>query len=80
MPLSKQIRIWLHGLAAALISGGASGIVTSFAAIGIDPQKFNLGAGLYSTLQIGAAAGLINAVLGVAFYLKQSPLPQEEDK
>jgi hypothetical protein len=43
--------------------------------VGIDPQHFNLQSGIGATLRIGAAAALINAVIGVAAYLQKSPLP-----
>ncbi|MGH9776069.1 MAG: hypothetical protein ACRD50_14110 [Candidatus Acidiferrales bacterium] len=70
-------KIWMKGIAAAAVSGGANGIVTGFAAIGIDPNHFNLGAGLGHTLSIGCVSAAISAVLGVALYLRQSPLPPE---
>lgn len=72
-----RFHIWLKGMLAAAISGAAGGILTGFAAVGIDPQHFNLQAGIGATLRIGAAAALINAVIGVAAYLQKSPLPQE---
>jgi hypothetical protein len=69
--------IWLKGLLAAAVSGGAGGVLTGFAAVGIDPQHFNLQTGMGATLRIAAAAALINAVIGVAAYLQKSPLPEE---
>ncbi len=74
---SKALQIWLRGIIAAGVSGGAGGILTGLAAIGIDPQHFNLSAGLGSTMRIGVAAALINAVIGVAAYLQKSPLPND---
>jgi len=74
----KSWEIWLRGLAAAAISGGANGIITGFAAIGIDPGKFNLSAGLHNTFAIGGVSAAISAVLGVALYLRQSPVPPEK--
>lgn len=71
-----QIHIWLKGILAAAISGAAGGVLTGFAALGIDPQHFNLQAGMSSTFHIGEAAALINAVIGVAAYLQKSPLPE----
>ena len=73
----KQVEIWLKGLLAAAVSGAAGGVLTGLAAVGIDPQHFNLQAGSGATLRIGAAAALINAVIGVAAYLQKSPLPAE---
>ena len=70
-----RVGIWLKGIAAAGISGAANGVVTGFAAIGIDPNHFNLAAGLGNTIEIGGLSAAISAVLGVALYLRQSPLP-----
>lgn len=72
-----HLRVWLKGMVAAAVSGGAGGILTGFAAVGIDPQHFNLQAGIGATMRIAAAAALINAVIGVAAYLQKSPLPEE---
>jgi hypothetical protein len=71
----KLFEVWLKGVVAAGISGGAGGVLTGFAAVGIDPQHFNLQTGMSATLHIGAVAALINAVIGVAAYLQKSPLP-----
>lgn len=72
-----RLEIWLRGLMAAAISGGAGGVLTGLAAVGIDPQHFNLQTGMGATLRIAAAAALINAVIGVAAYLQKSPLPSD---
>jgi hypothetical protein len=72
-----NLEIWLRGALAAAISGAANGIVTGFAAIGIDPNHFNLAAGLRPTLALGGISALVSAILGVALYLRQSPLPPE---
>jgi hypothetical protein len=73
----KRFEIWAKGLVAAAISGAAGGVLTGFAAVGIDPAHFNLQAGIAATLRIGVAAAFINAVIGVAAYLQKSPLPQD---
>jgi hypothetical protein len=73
----RQFEIWLKGIVAAAISGGAGGVLTGLAAVGIDPQHFNLQTGMGATLHIAAAAALINAVIGVAAYLQKSPLPND---
>jgi hypothetical protein len=74
----RRFEIWLKGIIAAAISGGAGGVLTGLAAVGIDPQHFNLQMGMSATLHIGVAAALINAVIGVAAYLQKSPLPNGE--
>ena len=71
----NKMHIWIRGMLAAAISGASGGILTGFAAVGIDPQHFNLQAGIGSTMRIGLAAAVINAVIGVAAYLQKSPLP-----
>ncbi len=68
-------QIWVRGILAAAISGAAGGVVVAFAAVGIDPEHFNLSAGFHATLKIAAAAAAINAIIGVAAYLQKSPLP-----
>ncbi len=74
----NNLEVWLKGIGAAAISGAANGIVTGFAAIGIDPNHFNLGAGIHHTLEIAGVSAAISAILGVALYLRQSPLPPEK--
>jgi hypothetical protein len=73
----NRFEIWLRGILAAAISGASGGVLTGFAAVGIDPQHFNLQSGIGSTMRIGLAAAIINAVIGVAAYLQKSPLPQD---
>lgn len=70
-----RLQIWLRGIVAAAITGASGGVLTGLAAVGIDPQHFNLQAGMGATFRIGAAAALINAVIGVSAYLQKSPLP-----
>ena len=74
----NRLHIWLKGLFAAAISGASGGVMTGLAAVGIDPAHFNLQQGIGATAKIGAAAALINAVIGVAAYLQKSPLPEEQ--
>ena len=45
-----------------LAATAAGGLLTGLAAVGIDPQHFNLQTGIGATFRIGAAAALINAV------------------
>jgi hypothetical protein len=72
-----RFRIWLKGIVAAAVSGASGGILTGLAAVGIDPQHFNMQSGMSATLRIGGAAAVINAIIGVAAYLQKSPLPEE---
>jgi hypothetical protein len=72
-----RLELWVKGLIAAAIAGGANGVMTGFAAVGIDPGHFNLQAGLHSTLCIAGASAVMSSLIGVAAYLKQSPLPND---
>ena len=63
----KNFGHWLHGLGAAAITGGASALTAGM----IDPETFNLQTGWKNVGMLAA----VNAVLGAAAYLKQSPLP-----
>jgi len=72
-----RFELWLKGIIAAAISGAAGGVLTGFAAVGIDPQHFNLQTGTGATMRIAVAAALINSVIGVAAYLQKSPLPED---
>jgi hypothetical protein len=69
--------VWWKGIAAAAIAGGSNGMITGLAAAGIDPGHFNLQSGLRATLAVAGASALMSAAIGVAAYLKQSPLPPE---
>ena len=73
---TSRLEVWFKGMLAAAVSGAAGGVMTGLAAVGIDPGHFNLQAGMGATAKIGAAAALINAVIGVAAYLQKSPLPE----
>jgi hypothetical protein len=70
-----NVELWAKGLLAAAIAGAANGVMTGFAAVGIDPVHFNLQAGFKPTLTIAGVSALMSGVIGVAAYLKQSPLP-----
>ncbi len=73
-----RFEMWAKGIAAAAIAGAANGVITGFAAVGIDPAHFNLQAGLGPTLAIAGISSLMSAIIGVAAYLKESPLPTEK--
>ena len=70
---------WLKGIVAAGIASAANGVITGFAAVSIDPSHFNLQAGMRSTLSIAGVSALMSGIIGMAAYLKQSPLPKEPD-
>jgi hypothetical protein len=73
----SRFELWLKGMLAAAIAGCANGIITGFAAVGIDPSHFNLDAGFRNTMAIAAVSAAMSGIIAVAAYLKQSPLPPE---
>lgn len=64
------MKIWIEGLLAALIGGGANAVTV----IIVDPLAFNLGEGLPKLLQVVA----VGAIVAAAAFLKQSPIPKAE--
>lgn len=67
----KDWRNWLKGLIAAGISGGANAVTVAI----VDPINFNLSEGLPKLLSVAG----VSAIVGVALYLKQSPIPTDLD-
>jgi hypothetical protein len=71
------VNTWQKGGVAAIISGAAGGVTTGLASIGISPQQFNLvEPGLL--FKVMATAAAVNALIGLAAYLKQSPVPPSQ--
>src|SRR5580698_16687 len=71
--------LWLKGMIAAGIAGAANGVMTGFAAVGIDPSHFNLQSGFHNTMAIAGVSAGMSSIIAVAAYLKQSPLPGEAE-
>lgn len=69
--IRKNVKLWIRGLIATAINGFASGVVLIVA----DPVAFNLDAGLRKLV----ATSTVFAIFGLANYLKQHPLPDDED-
>ena len=65
--MNTNILRWIKGIISAAIGGAAN----SVSAIAIAPETFNFNEGLN---KLGLMAG-IGAIVAVANYLKQSPLP-----
>ncbi len=74
----KSAKVWLLGLLAAFITGGASGIVSGFTATAIDPSAFNWTNQLTHTLQLMLLTFIVSGIIGAAAYLRQSPIPREQ--
>jgi hypothetical protein len=72
---SSGFSIWVRGLLAAFVGGGSGSVTTGLASMGIDPEHFNLNAGLHHMLNLMGAVFLINGLVSVCLFLKQSPIP-----
>lgn len=75
-----KLKIWAKGLLAAAVAGGAQGVITAYAAMGIDPEHFNPQGGMHKLLALSGSAAAMSAILAVAAYLKQSPVPPSNGK
>lgn len=77
--MSRTVKLWLHGLAAAAIGGGSSAVTGSVSVNLIDPDHFNLAthAALLKMLELIVVLFVMNGILSAMAYLKQAPLPPE---
>jgi hypothetical protein len=66
---------WFKALLAGCISGAANGVLTGLGACGIAPSLFNLQGHIGNVFELTGLATLFGALIGIACYLKQSPLP-----
>jgi hypothetical protein len=69
------LEIWLHGLVGAFIGGAAGAVSSGFGSMIVDPEHFNLSAGLGHTMELMGTVAFINGIITAAAYLKQSPVP-----
>jgi hypothetical protein len=60
----------MHSLIAAIVAGGANGITVMI----VSPTEFNLHAGIGKLGQVI----FVSSLIGLAAFLKQSPLPPED--
>ena len=73
--MSESTRVWLHGLAAAFIGGGASAVTAVAAAMGVAPDTFNFSSGFGKMAKLTGLVFLMAGAMAAFGYLKQSPLP-----
>lgn len=72
----KNPIMWLRGLLAAFIGGGASAIASGFIAVAQTPTEYNLHGGLDNLLRMIGGTFLVTGILTAASYLQKSPLPE----
>jgi hypothetical protein len=65
---------WIYGLLSAVIGGGASSVTAAVAASIIKPDDFALAGA--ASIKLMMSCFMINAVISMFLYLKQSPLPK----
>lgn len=75
----RKIEIWVYGIVAAFVGGGASAVTATVTASMIAPEKFNIHEQLGNFLTLAGFTFLVNGILSTAAYLKQSPLPKIDD-
>lgn len=81
MSAKQKLKVWGWGLVSALVSGAGSGATIVAGAMTLSSQTFNVDSdyNLGLTLKLFGIASVVGAVIGLANYLKQSPLPKLED-
>lgn len=67
---AKAVRRWLRGLVGAAVGGAANSVTVMI----VDPANFNLS----DFRKLGVFA-LVSTVISLALYLRQSPVPPDED-
>jgi len=71
---------WIYGLAAAVIGGGSGAVTAGLASMLLDPAKFNVTSwsGVARVVSMSGACFVINGLMAMFYFLKQSPVPREE--
>lgn len=75
----KDPIVWLRGLVAAFIGGGAGAVASGFIAVAQTPQEYNLRDGLHNLLMMIGGTFVVTGVVSAAAYLQKSPLPELEE-
>lgn len=71
---------WLYSLGSGIIGGGSGAVVAGLSAMLLAPQEFNVTtwSGVAKAFSMMAACFVINGLIAMFFFLKQSPLPPAE--
>lgn len=67
---------WLLGIMGAFVSGGAGAVSSGFSTILVDPEHFNIHAGLGHLLEVMLATFVFSGIVSLAKYLQQHPVPE----
>ncbi len=74
MPQQFGWAVWIYGMFAGFIGGGAGAVSSGFANMFVDPDHFNV-AHPRLVLESMGTMFVVSGALSVFAYLKQSPLP-----
>jgi len=77
--MNKNLKHWLYALTSKYISGGASSVTAGFTASFIAPNEFNLGSQFYHFIELVIITFIVNGILNAMNYLKDNPLPPDND-
>lgn len=79
--MSRNTKLWLHGLGAALIGGGSGAVSAVFGVNLIDPKDWNLNslAGFGHMCSLMAVVFVINGAITAFAWLSKNPVPPLDD-
>lgn len=72
--MNEKTNVWLRGLIAAVVTGASTSALSALGIAGADAAGANVGQ--LNLKQIGVLT-LTGAIVGLAAYLKQSPVPPQ---
>jgi hypothetical protein len=76
----KNPEVWLRGLFATFIGGGAGAVSSTFIAVLKTPEQYNITNGLANLLYMVFGTFVVSGIVNACFYLQKSPLPDIMDE
>lgn len=77
--MTIKARKWLHGLVGGSVGAAASAIYSSLSLMLIAPDKFNLQAGMWTTIKTALVLGILTGFQTALAYLKNTGLPFDDE-
>lgn len=77
--MNKYVRHWLYALTSKYISGGAGSITAGVTASMIAPETFNLSSQFVHFIELVFFTFVGNGIINAMSYLKDNPLPKDDD-
>lgn len=80
--MSRNTKLWLHGLGAALVGGGSGAVSAVFGVNMIDPKDWNLSTvgGLAHMGLLMVVVFVINGAITAFAWLSKNPVPALDDQ